>query len=162
MDYRLQSQTLCEFKKCWSSAVMATIRRGPRMFWTPSTVFFFFIFVHVKLLIHSKTSLVPLKSSEASMTYCFFLPIKIWFRLFFHTCYCPIIAALHSDGGIHFPQPLFGVYFICRLEWTPVDYCAQEAVKSLLRPWTTRITTVCPFNKCHQGQTSPPEYREKP
>lgn len=80
---------------------------------------------------------------------------------FFHTWYCPIIAALHSVEGIYFPQPLFGVYFICRLEWTPVDYCAQEAVKSLLRPWTTRITSVCPFNKCHQGQNLPPEYRRE-
>lgn len=78
---------------------------------------------------------------------------------FFHTWYCPIIAALHSGGGIYFPQRLFGVYFICRLEWTPVDYWDQEAVKSLLRPWTTRITSVCLFNKCHQGQTILPEYR---
>lgn len=78
---------------------------------------------------------------------------------FFHTWYCPIIAALHSGGGIYFPQRLFGVYFICRLEWTLVDYWDQEAVKSLLRPWTTRITSVCLFNKCHQGQTILPEYR---
>lgn len=77
---------------------------------------------------------------------------------FFHT-YCPIIAALHSGGGIYFPQRIFGVYFICRLEWTPVDYWDQEAVKSLLRPWTTRITSVCLFNKWHQGQTILPEYK---
>lgn len=121
-----------------------------------------FLFTHVELLIHSRTSLISFEKQWSLHDILLFPPNQNMIHTFFHTWYCPIIATLHSDGGIYFPQPLFGVYFICRLEWTPVDYCAQEAVKSLLRPWTTKITSVCPFNKCHQGQTSLMNTEEKP
>lgn len=116
----------------------------------------------VELLIPSRNSLISFEKQWSLHDILLFPPNQNMIHTFFHTWYCPIIAALHSDGGIYFPQPLFGVYFICRLEWTPVDYCAQEAVKSLLRPWTTRITSVCPFDKCHQGQTSLMNTEEKP